>query len=422
MAIWDIFKRRRRDTMAEAVDSYFRTIGGYIPTFTTFEGGVYEMELTRAAIHCIATHVSKLNPVVKGAAGEYIAKRLKTKPNPVMDTKKYLYRIATLLMTDNNVIIAPLYDDYYQRIEGYYPLAVGNCNLAEAEGRRWVIYQFDNGMQGAVPLDECGIVNQMQYHDELWGESNSVLKPTLEMLHARNESIVQGVKSSGQPRFLAQLSGVLKEKDISDARKLFKQSNLGTDNSGGAIVYDSKYKSVQQITPSSYIVDEKQAKEIKDSVYTYFGVCEEILQNKYNSEQFNAFFTGKISAIALELSMVHTNMTFSEHERAFNNEIMFYANRLQYLTSSEKLEMVTQLFDRGFITHNQGLQIFDMPPVEGGDIYYIRKEYANIDDLRRINGGLATGLGVEYNANDNGQGIQSGSADDGGSGADLSKN
>ena len=42
---------------------------------------------------------------------------------------------------------------------------------------------------------------------------------------------------------------------------------------------------------------------------------------------------------------------------------------------------MTQLFDRGFLTHNMGLEIFNMPPVEDGDKYYIRKEYAEVSKL-----------------------------------------
>ena len=38
------------------------------------------------------------------------------------------------------------------------------------------------------------------------------------------------------------------------------------------------------------------------------------------------------------------------------------------------------MFDRGFITHNQGLEIFNMSAVEDGDKRYVRKEYALTDN------------------------------------------
>ena len=43
------------------IDSYFKMLNGYSPTFTSYNGGVYEMDLTRTAVNSFATHCSKLN-------------------------------------------------------------------------------------------------------------------------------------------------------------------------------------------------------------------------------------------------------------------------------------------------------------------------------------------------------------------------
>ena len=37
-----------RKTSEAAVYTYFKTLGGYTPVYTSFDGGVYEMALTRA--------------------------------------------------------------------------------------------------------------------------------------------------------------------------------------------------------------------------------------------------------------------------------------------------------------------------------------------------------------------------------------
>ena len=119
--------------------------------------------------------------------------------------------------------------------------------------------------------------------------------------------------------------------------------------------------------------------QIKENVFNYFGTNEKILQNSYNSDEWNAYYEGKLEPFAIELSLVMSNMTFNQREIAFGNEIIFTANRLQYLSNTEKLNTVTQLFDRGFISHNEGLEIFNMAPIEGGDKRYIRKEYGLAD-------------------------------------------
>ena len=43
------------------IDSYFKMLNGYSPTFTSYNGGVYEMDLTRTAVNSFATHCSKLD-------------------------------------------------------------------------------------------------------------------------------------------------------------------------------------------------------------------------------------------------------------------------------------------------------------------------------------------------------------------------
>jgi len=116
--------------------------------------------------------------------------------------------------------------------------------------------------------------------------------------------------------------------------------------------------------------------QIKENVFNYFGTNEKILQNNFTSDEWGAYYEGKIEPFAIEASLVHTNMTFSLHQIAFGNAIMFTANRLQYASNAEKLSIVTQLFDRGFLTHNQGLEVFNMPSIgASGDQRYIRKEY-----------------------------------------------
>ena len=44
----------------------FRLLTGYSPAFSSFTGSLYEMHLIRDAIDIIATHASKLKPVIHG--------------------------------------------------------------------------------------------------------------------------------------------------------------------------------------------------------------------------------------------------------------------------------------------------------------------------------------------------------------------
>lgn len=372
---------RKKEKMEDKVKEYFQVMNAYVPTFSSFEGGIYEMELTRAAIHSFATHVSKLKPEAKGSGNQVLERTLQYKPNAIMDTKKYLYRLATVLMVDNTAFIAPLENDIGE-IVGYYPLLTKRCRIVTGDdGRRYLRYDFGNGVHGACELERVGIMNQYQYDDEIFGASNACLRPTLDLIHTQNQGIINGVKNGASLRFMAKLAQSLKPKDIAEEQSRFREHNLTAENNGGVLLIDQKYEDVKQIDSKPFVVNPLQMAQIKENVFTYFGTNENILQNKFTSDQWNAYYEGKIEPFAIEASLVHTNMTFGQREIAFGNCIMFTANRLQYLSNAEKLNTVTQLFDRGFLTHNQGLEIFNMAPVDGGDQRYIRKEYIETNQL-----------------------------------------
>lgn len=373
-------KIRQKEKMEQKVSDYFRLMNGYVPIFSSFEGGMYEMELTRAAIHSFATHCSKLKPEIKGPGNQKLERTLQFKPNRIMDAKKYLYRLATVYMTDNTAFIAPLYDNFFEVI-GLYPLLTSKCRIVDYDKKRYLRYDFGNGQHGSVELENVGIMNQFQYRDELFGESNACMRPTMDLMNVQNQGIIEGIKNGASIRFLAKLANSLKDKTIKEERKRFIEDNLTVTNNGGVMVYDAKYEDVKVIDSKPFIVNPMQMSQIKENVFTYFGTNEKILQNNFTSDEWNAYYEGKIEPFAIEASLVHTNMVFSEREVARGNQIMFTANRLQYLTNSEKLNTVTQLFDRGFMTHNQGLEIFNMSPVENGDKRYIRKEYIETNNL-----------------------------------------
>ena len=111
-------------------------LNGYSPVFTTYEGGLYEMDLTREAVQRFASHCSKLKPAITGTAKKYLEKTLQFKPNYFMDTTKFLSRLATILEVDNTAFIIPV-EDGYGRLVGLYPLLPMRCEIVEAAGTVW---------------------------------------------------------------------------------------------------------------------------------------------------------------------------------------------------------------------------------------------------------------------------------------------
>lgn len=121
--------------------------------------------------------------------------------------------------------------------------------------------------------------------------------------------------------------------------------------------------------------------QINKSVYNYFGVNEDVLQNKAYGDSWAAFYEGCVEVFAIALSDGLTNAMFTERERATGNSCIFTANKLQYMSNADKLAVAAQLTDRGIFSINEAREVFNLAPVEGGDIRTIRGEYKNVDEL-----------------------------------------
>ena len=355
-------------------------LNGDSPVFTTYQGGLYEMDLTRAAVHSFATFCSKLKPEMSGSAKNYLEKTLQFKPNFFMDTTKFLYRLATIYEVDNTAFIVPV-EDQLGRLIGYYPILPQRCEIVEAGGVIYLRYQFANGEYAAIEFEKVGVMAQYLYHDDLFGEDNRPLKPTMQLLHTQNEGIINAVKNSANIRFLAKVANMLKPEDIKKERERFTTDNLSEDNKSGMIIYDGKFSELKQVDSKPYTVNALQMQQINENVFIHFGTNMDILTNKYDENTWNAYYEGKIEPFAIQLSIVMSNMTYTPTEINRGNMITWTANRLQYASNSTKLQVSTQLFDRALLNRNGVMDIWNMAHVEGGEKYYIRKEYTEVSQL-----------------------------------------
>lgn len=380
---------------AREVNSYFKTLNAYTPVFTTFDGGLYEMELTRAAIHAFAKHASKLKPEIVGSAYKSLEKQLQFRPNPYMDTSKFLYRLATILKVNTTAFIVPLYADDIETITGFYPIIPQRTEVVDYKGEPWLRYTFQNGQKAAIELSRVGVLTTHQYKDDFFGSGNNAMLPTMQLLDTQRQGIEEGIKQSASIRFMARLGQTIRDDDLEKQRRLFTEQNLSRDNHSGVMMFDSRYADVQQITSKPFIVDADQARIIQNNVFNYFGVNEKLLQSSLNENEWNAFYEGEIEPFAIQLSLVMSNMMFTGKELSYNNYIIWTSNRMQHASNETKLSFSTQLFDRGILTTNQVMDVWNMAHVEGGDKRYIRREYVEADKLGMKEGGFDETKGIQ---------------------------
>lgn len=366
-----IFKRPKTPVF----DGFWKTFSAYTPTFTSFEGGIYESELVRAVINARATHISKLSVVTQGAAQPKLQTRLKNGPNEWQTWSQYLYRLSTILDVHNTAFIVPVEGIYGETI-GFYPLLPTRCELMSVQGEPWLRYQFSDGSRSAIELSRCGIMTKFQYADDFFGEDNNALMPTMDLISIQNQGITEGVKNAATYRFMARVNNFSKTTDLANERKRFTRENLQSDG-GGILLFPNTYSDIKQIEAKPFVVDAEQMAAIKNNAFDYFGINEDVLQNKAYGDTWNAFYEGAIEPFAIQFSDVHTKMAFSERERASGSFIMATANRLQYMSNADKLNVSAQMADRGIMNRDEIREIWNLPPLPNGEgqAYTIRGEY-----------------------------------------------
>ena len=378
MGIFNRSEKKKIQYLTQAL----KVINGYKPVFTTFNGGIYEMELTRSAINSIAMHCSKLNPIIKGNyKHKKLSKMLATKPNYLMTTQQFLQKLFTILLCENNAFIVPIYEDNTATdIVGFYPVRTKNAEIQTYNGIEYLIYEID-GKKYVIEYERVGHLRNHFYTKEYVGDSNGALTPTMDLLHTQNEGIKEGIKNSASIRFLARLTNTIMPEHLKKERQALTEANLGADNNGGIMIFDNKYAEVKEISSTPFIVDSQQMEHIKNNVFNYFHISEAIIQNKAKEDEWNSFYEGMIEPFALQLGQVLTNMLMSQKDIEKGYGVIFESSRLQFASNQTKLSFVTQMFDRGQITTNQALAVFNLPPVEDGDKRYIRKEYTEVNNL-----------------------------------------
>lgn len=370
-------------------EGVFKLLNGYTPHFISWSGGIYESELIRAAINIRATHIGKLTVETFGSARPALQSKLKRGPNEFQTWEQFMRRLSTILDIHNTAFICPVWDEYGE-ISGIYAPLPDRCEIVQYNGTPFLRYDFAWGEKASVELSYCGIMNRFAYKNDFFGESNRALLPTVDMIHIQNQGIQEGVKSAATYRFMAQLSNFSKAEDLAKERKRFTAENFSRDaDGGGLLLFPNTYQNVKQIDVKPWVIDADQLKVIRDGVFEYFNVNEDILTGAAYGDKWAAFYETVVESFAIQFSEVLTRMLFTFREQGQGNRVMATANRLQYMSNADKLAVSAQMADRGLMTRNEIREIWNLPPLPEpvGSQLPIRGEYYNVNESEELENG-----------------------------------
>lgn len=387
----------------------------YAPIFAfrgEYQGSsdLYESDVIGSIANCIASNLGKLTPQVirRDAAGltikdDYLAKLLSLRWSPEITPFDGLYKMGSDLVYKSNAFAVIFYNTDFTRVQSIVPVTVKSFRIWEEENNIFFRFVWDyDGKEYTLPYQSVIHLKARYDRKRFIGTSpESQLKTTLELLDTTGESLRNAVNNS------ANLKGYLKYNNFADDDELkqkvreFQEAYMSAANDGGIAGLDNSME-FHEITQHTNAIPVTQSAFLRENLYRYYNVNEKILNSTYNESEWNAFYEAVIEPIALQLSLEFTYKLLSERERGFGNKIIFTANRLQYATLQTRVNLGSQLFDRGIITINEYRELMYYEPIEDGDVRMVSLNYVKADEqsIYQIGEDAAAGSGEDPAAGD----------------------
>ena len=344
--------------------------------YVRFNGELLDIDTIVACIDALARNLAKMeltairkdkdNISITDRTSD-IAKVLK-KPNPYMCQYDFIYKVFALYFTSNNAYIWPEYDEQGILIN-LWPINCRYAKLYIKDGIELMRFELKHNHFYTVPYSQIIHLRNHYMEDDIFGDSNKAFRAIAELMDAQQQGIKGGIKNSAMIRGLLKAAQVMKEDDIKAARDRFIADNFAVENSGGVLFVDGKFD-YTNIESKPYVVDAETMKLTREAAYTYFGVNEDFLQNKFNSEGYEAVYEGRLEPVATQFMQALTNGIYTERELSFGNQIIANMARLKYQPLSVVTNMISATKELGLFTRDEFREMLGYEPLgpeRGGD-------------------------------------------------------
>lgn len=367
----------------------YKTFTEHTPSFTSWDGSLYEQAQTRSIVERIAVACSKLRPefvTPEGQGGSLprVQRIFATRPNDVMSWPDFLRRVSTTLFVDTTAYVVPGYDERDGSITSLWPMRPTYTEVVEYEGEPYIRFHLATGDVRSFYFYDVAILTRFQLESDIYGGGNEPLTPTMRLMDAQRQAEEIALKTGADIRFIGKLSGMVHERDMEKKRQRFSESNLGPTNQTALMVYDQTWEDIKQVDSDNFTIDTDEMERIDKALYSYFGINEKILTSSYTEAEWNAFYEGTIEPFGLMLGEALTRTLLTPTQVRKGNHIMFSSGYLEYATTDSKIRVANMFMTAGIGTVNEVRDIFQLPRIPGGDTRMVRGEYYMIDEDNEV--------------------------------------
>lgn len=381
---------------------YIDMMNGYAPVFSQFGTNIYANDIVQQCVNCISAEMKKLSPehIIRSTNGDTEPSKSNSiqpvlnEPNELMTTSDFLEKATNLLLLNLNAFIVPVWREKSDRgvttrtLEALYPIQPTQVDFIQDNSNALFIhFYFANGTD--YILKHSDVIHwKMRYatNDFMGGDlngqpDNSALLTTLDVYHTLLQGVSKAMKASYAINGIVKYNGML---DDGKTEKALKELETKLKNAeSGFLPLDLKSEFVP-IKKETKLVDADTLKFVDDKILRHYGVSLPIITADYTAEQYEAFYQKTLEPLIISLGQAFTKVLFTKREKGFNNEVVFYANKLEFMTKSQILEMIRLLGDHGSLFENEARTALGLRPL--AELKGVRMQslnYVNVNDARK---------------------------------------
>lgn len=343
-------------------------LNGSNAVYTGITDKEYDQKVARQCIDRIATQVALLDPKhIKSSISQemdsQIGYLLANKPNPIMNTYDFLYKVTSQLYSNKNAFVF-IDRDQLGIVRGFYPLLALSYQLYEDDkGEIYLQFQFLNGKIYTLPYMELIHLRLFYNQNDIFGTVDNVLQTDLETAHISSEGIKNAIKTSTTLKGILKFTNaMLKDRDVKESKERFVKDYINLENESGIASLDGKAE-FQQVDMKPITLDADQLKMVNYNIYDYFGISENIVKNSFSTNEWNAFYEGIVKPRAKQMELEFTNKLFNKKTIKEGHRIVFSTNLLTYATLDSKVNLIKNASAYGFIKTDEAREILGLAPL-----------------------------------------------------------
>ena len=360
--------------------------------FYAWNGKLYKSDLIRSCIKPKTKAIGKaVAKHIRRTVDEDGTKKILTnpsvntrfmleEPNEFMTGQMMQEKVANQLSLNGNAFILIIRDKFGIPV-GLYPIPATSVEAKYDENHELILkFYYMNGKQSEFPYKEVIHIRDDFFFNDVFGENpTEALYEVMDVIGTINQGMSAAIKNSNIVKWLLKFTASMRDEDLKIKAADFAQNYLQISNNAMSVAaVDAKADAIQ-VKNESYVPNAASFQTQEERVYSFFNTNKKIIQSEYTEDEWISYYEAAIEPVLQQMAGEYTRKLFTRRERGCGNEIIFDSSKLTFASMKTKLQL-SGMVDRGIMTPNEVRDVFNLPPVDGGDVLLLRKDTGHLTE------------------------------------------